>query len=91
MKKCVCTLKLDCPIDCKCEYRCRPPPCRGGICQDKAAIQNQIDQVVRIPSSLFLLRLTSACSPTYVRPVNEGVKYDSYDRVLQRRRSLCKK
>jgi hypothetical protein len=46
--------------------------------------------VVRIPSSLFLLRLNSACSPTYVRPVNEGVKHDSYVRVLQRRRSLCK-
>ena len=88
MKKCNCIINL---VTCECESLCRPPLCRRAVCQDKEATQKQIDQVVRIPSSLFLYRLTSACSPDYVRPTNEGTKYDSYDRVLQRRRSKCQK
>jgi hypothetical protein len=35
--------------------------------------------------SQHLLTLTSCCKK-YVKSANEGVKYDSYDRVLRRRR-----
>ena len=35
--------------------------------------------------SEHLLKLTSCCSK-YIKPKNEGVKYNSYDRVLRRRR-----
>jgi hypothetical protein len=40
-------------------------------------------------STQYQYQLTSACSPTYVKPTNEGIKYGSYMRVIYRRRSLC--
>jgi hypothetical protein len=50
---------------------------------------NQINNQVRMPSSQYQYQLTSACSPTYAKPTNEGIKYGSYMRVIYRRRSLC--
>jgi len=35
--------------------------------------------------SQHVLNITSCCSK-YVKPTNEGIKFNSYDRVLRRRR-----
>jgi hypothetical protein len=37
------------------------------------------------PESQRILNLTSCCVD-YVKPINEGIKHASYDRVLRRRR-----
>jgi len=59
------------------------------ICYDYTATMNQINNQVRMPSTQYQYQLTSACSPTYVKPTNEGIKYGSYMRVIYRRRALC--
>ena len=41
--------------------------------------------IVSSPESQHILNLTSCCKQ-FIKPTNEGVKYDSYDRVLRRRR-----
>ena len=41
--------------------------------------------IVSESESQRILNLNSCCKK-YVKPTNEGVKYDSYDRVLRRRR-----
>ena len=41
--------------------------------------------LVQPPESQKIIKLESCCT-TYVKPTNEGIKFDSYDRVLRRRR-----
>lgn len=41
--------------------------------------------IVSAPQSQHVLNLTSCCGK-YVKPINEGIKHGSYDRVLRRRR-----
>jgi hypothetical protein len=41
--------------------------------------------LVQPPESQNLIKLNSCCT-TYVKPINEGIKFGSYDRVLRRRR-----
>lgn len=41
--------------------------------------------IVSSSESQHMLNLNSCCKK-YVKPTNEGVKHDSYDRVLRRRR-----
>ena len=41
--------------------------------------------LVQPSESQHILNITSCCNK-YVKPTNEGVKFNSYDRVLRRRR-----
>ena len=41
--------------------------------------------VVSSSESQYMLKLNSCCKK-FVKPTNEGVKHNSYDRVLRRRR-----
>jgi hypothetical protein len=41
--------------------------------------------VVSKPESQHILSITSCCK-AYVKPTNEGIKHQSYDQVLRRRR-----
>lgn len=41
--------------------------------------------IVSAPQSQRLLTLATCCKK-YVAPINEGIKFGSYDRVLRRRR-----
>ena len=41
--------------------------------------------LVQPPESQHLINLNSCCGK-YVKPTNEGIKFDSYDRVLRSRR-----
>ena len=41
--------------------------------------------IVSAPQSQHILKLTSCCGK-YVKPTNEGIKHQSYDQVLRRRR-----
>ena len=41
--------------------------------------------VVAKPESQHILKITSCCK-AYVKPINEGIKHQSYDQVLRRRR-----
>lgn len=59
------------------------------LCFDYSSTMKRINQETSLPSSQYGIQLTSACSPDYVKPLNEGIKYGSYMRVIMRRRSRC--
>ena len=54
-------------------------------CPQPVLTKKEILILMPIPSSQYLLNITSCCSK-YTKPITEGIKYDSYDRVLRRRR-----
>ena len=59
------------------------------LCYNYATTLQRINNEVGLASSLYQNKLTSACSPVYVKPTNCGVKYGDYMRVIYRRRALC--
>jgi hypothetical protein len=69
-------------------------PCRGCsttcrlVCDNAnlySTIQKRINNQVYTPSSMFILKINT-CSRK-INNNNEGKKYDSYHRVLQKRRA----
>jgi hypothetical protein len=60
--------------------------CRGLCFQQKQTLHH-IQYPVQ-SSSQYMLKLTNDASPWKI-PTNEKIKYDSYIRVLRRRRGLC--
>ena len=54
-------------------------------CPQPVLTKKEILILMPISSSQYLLNITSCCSK-YKKPINEGIKYESYDRVLRRRR-----
>ena len=59
------------------------------LCYNYATTLQRINNEVMQASSLYQYKLTSACSPVYVKPANCGVKHGDYMRVIYRRRALC--
>jgi hypothetical protein len=60
-----------------------------GLCYDYGATMARVKNQVGLASSIYQYKLTSACSPVYVKPTNVGVKHGDYMRVIYRRRALC--
>lgn len=59
------------------------------LCYDYGTTMEKVNNEVGLSSSSYQYKLTSACSPDYVKPTNEGIKYGSYMRVIYRRRASC--
>ncbi len=75
--------------DCGCSelYSCGIPTsctlCRKSVCFNAAANRNVIDKLVRQPSSLRLMVVSSNCTKV------ANLKNASYDRYLRRKKAGC--
>lgn len=70
--------------------KCRMYSNATGLCFNKKQTIIDIKNPPGKPCSQLLWKLTAANCSNYVEPTNEGIKYGSYDRVYERRRSILK-